>query len=229
MNEVDQTRAAYDKAAPSYDSDRYRKTVSQHQDRLEKEFLRRQIAPGGRVLEVGCGTGRITAILLEAAESVTAVDISRQMLNVLGEKLGEPGKLTVIQSDVFELLRHIKSADYDAVVCLRVLPHLRDLQMALEILRGAAVPRGQVLFDLWNEHSLLGVSRRLIGRKHRIPTFHYTYDHMLRKVGTSALEVRAQLPLWIYPPLGDIPLRRHHPSFLDRFAYSVVFDTRRID
>jgi len=39
-----------------------------------------QLLPGMRVLELGCGTGGITRLLLERGMSVTAVDISNQML-----------------------------------------------------------------------------------------------------------------------------------------------------
>ena len=58
--------------------------------------------PGAKVLEVGCGTGRVLRTLLETEALVTGVDISGEMLAVARAKLAnylETGQLTLLDHD----------------------------------------------------------------------------------------------------------------------------------
>lgn len=55
---------------------------------LVKNVLRRYIQPGGHILEIGPGAGRWTGVLLEMAESFTAVDIADSCVQVCKEKFG---------------------------------------------------------------------------------------------------------------------------------------------
>ena len=55
-----------------------------------------------KIIEIGCGTGRILDILLRKGCKVTGADISQEMLNKAYEKLGEwinTDKLTLINHD----------------------------------------------------------------------------------------------------------------------------------
>jgi hypothetical protein len=56
---------------------------------LERAFVLAQCSDG-HVLEIGTGTGRITAPLSAAARSVTAIDASAGMLSVLRGKVSHP-------------------------------------------------------------------------------------------------------------------------------------------
>ncbi len=53
------------------------------------------LAPGDRVLEVGAGTGQLTAALLDAGLVVTAIEPGATMRAMLTRKLGATGRLTV--------------------------------------------------------------------------------------------------------------------------------------
>ncbi len=58
--------------------------------------------PEAKVLEVGCGTGRVLRALLETGALVTGVDISREMLAVARAKLAnylETGQLRLLNHD----------------------------------------------------------------------------------------------------------------------------------
>jgi ubiquinone/menaquinone biosynthesis C-methylase UbiE len=227
VNEASRMKAAYDRLAGSYDEVRFRKRSRQHVDRLIRDFVCERIKPGRRVLELGCGTGRITSVLLEIAENVTAVDISYEMIRATRSKLGDLKALNLIQSDIFELEEHLPLQAFDAVVSLRLLPHIREIDRALGIITSFAAPGGHLLFDLWNSHSLLGLGRRLLGRKHVIPVFYHTYSEMLQLIESSGLEIECEMPLWIYPRVGRFSFDCiNHPIF-KRYARSLVFDTRK--
>jgi len=59
---------------------------------------------GGAVLELGCGTGRVTLPIAEAGLDVTGLDLSEAMLNVARHKArrlsASDGPLTLIQADM---------------------------------------------------------------------------------------------------------------------------------
>jgi ubiquinone/menaquinone biosynthesis C-methylase UbiE len=57
-------------------------------DSLIKNVLRRYIPPGGHVLEIGPGAGRWTGVLLEVADTFTAVDVAKSCIQVCQQKFG---------------------------------------------------------------------------------------------------------------------------------------------
>lgn len=59
-----------------------------------------EVAAGHRVLELGCGTGQVTALLVAAGAEVVAVDAVPGMLD--GARRRAPGA-TFIQGDVFDV------------------------------------------------------------------------------------------------------------------------------
>ncbi len=227
MDEITQIKQAYDRLATSFDSVRYRKESMRRHHQLECDFIRESIEPGSRILEVGCGTGRITSVLLEIAESVTAVDISGEMLDVLRSKVGRRNNLELIESDLFRLEKRLPLRTFDTIVCLHVLPHIRETSGALRTLSHFVSPGDQVIFDLWNDHSVLGLARKLLRRRHQILTFHHPHDQMLDLIQSAELDIRREMPLWRYPRLGRYSFDGLNHSVLRRFASSTVFDARK--
>jgi ubiquinone/menaquinone biosynthesis C-methylase UbiE len=48
------------------------------------------LGAGARVLEVGCGTGQLTAVLARSGFSLTAIDIGPSMVGTARSRLGDP-------------------------------------------------------------------------------------------------------------------------------------------
>lgn len=55
------------------------------------------------ILELMCGTGRISIPLIKEGYSLTCVDYSEEMLNVFRSKINEPEKVKIVCQDVCEL------------------------------------------------------------------------------------------------------------------------------
>lgn len=135
---------------------RYYRTVAdhierEHQDRADRSFWIRaseERAPGARVLEVGCGTGRVTALLAPRAGSVVAVDLSPDMLRRARERFGAASSVYLLRADVLALPL---GAAFDlAVAANGVFSHLlRDEQRlrALRQIRGRLRPGATLLVD----------------------------------------------------------------------------------
>jgi ubiquinone/menaquinone biosynthesis C-methylase UbiE len=78
-----------------------------------------QLEPGQRVLEIGCGTGSLTADLAGRAERVDAIDVSADMLAIARNKLGEKDLLDRVQftrMDALSLESAYEPGSFDWIV-----------------------------------------------------------------------------------------------------------------
>ena len=101
-----------------------------------------------RVLEVGCGTGRVTGLLAPRVRRVAAVDLSPDMLRRARRKFPPGGSVDLIRADVLRL--PLRGSFDLAVAANGVFSHLlRDGERlrALRQLRGRLRPGGTVLLD----------------------------------------------------------------------------------
>jgi ubiquinone/menaquinone biosynthesis C-methylase UbiE len=114
-------KAAYDRWATVYDSDR-----NPTRD-LNALALRRQgfDLRSGVVLEVGCGTGLNTAWLAERAHRVIGVDFSRGMLAGARRRISS-ANVRFVTADVTEPWS-FQGRTFDLVLANLVLEHVQDL------------------------------------------------------------------------------------------------------
>jgi ubiquinone/menaquinone biosynthesis C-methylase UbiE len=95
----------------------------------------RKFCPGWRdkkVLEIGCGTGRITESLARWGAHVTATDISKEMLQVARDRLNSQADVPTPEfrvMSVFECDLDLRSYDY--IVMVNVLGRLSDSARAI--------------------------------------------------------------------------------------------------
>lgn len=106
-----------------------------------------------QLLELACGTGRITSQLLKAGHWVTGVDQSEAMLQEARESLGSySGKLKLIAGD---MRTFTTTQRYDGIlsVCdgFNYLSELEELEAVLQRCKALCKPGGLILFDLSTE------------------------------------------------------------------------------
>ncbi|MGQ9733631.1 MAG: class I SAM-dependent methyltransferase [Candidatus Bipolaricaulia bacterium] len=132
----------YSELAESYD--RYRDlSPDALEDWLAVLIRWGRLSPGMRILDIGCGTGRLTIPLqqLTGAE-VFGLDLSREMLDQAKRKAGAEA-LHWVLGDAQALPFPGKSFDF-AFMCL-VLHHLEDKARALAEMARVLVPGGRGL------------------------------------------------------------------------------------
>lgn len=105
------------------------------QREIEYDYVCRYLEPGSRVLEVGCGNGFSTERFRELVGHVDAFDFAEKMIDRAREAFGETNN-RFIHDNVLDP-QHL-DADYDTVVCIRVLINLRDLEQQLIAIRNLA-------------------------------------------------------------------------------------------
>ncbi len=112
---------------------------------------------GLHVLEVGCGPGGLTHWLAEHGAVVTAMDVSREMIRLASERLGDRARL--LTADLSDSLTFAADASVDLVVASLVLHYLADWTAPLAEFHRVLAPGGTVVFSThhpamdWQLHS----------------------------------------------------------------------------
>jgi ubiquinone/menaquinone biosynthesis C-methylase UbiE len=142
---ADTTRRQYDRWAVVYDwvwSGYIRATT-------EALLAEAHLAPGERVLNVGCGTGGFEARVLAGRpeQPLTGVDLSEKMIALAREKTHRAPNARFVQADAHDL--PFADASFDAVVSASVLHYLAAPAAALGEMRRVARPGGRVVVLDW--------------------------------------------------------------------------------
>ena len=103
-----------------------------------------QLPTGARVLELGCGLGRFTELLLARGHHVTALDLSPALVERLEKTLASP-RLTVAAGRAEDLGRLV-TGTFDAVVGFFFLHHLEAPDEVLAAARSVLAPGGRLAF-----------------------------------------------------------------------------------
>ena len=99
---------------------------------------------GVSVLDLGCGTGKLTARILEAGHPVTAVDFSGQMLQAAAHNA--PGA-TFVQGELAKVPDLLAGQTFDCIIAVYALHHLPDAEKyaLLTALREHLNPEGVIV------------------------------------------------------------------------------------
>ncbi len=105
---------------------------------------------GASVLEVGCGAGRFTEILLDAGARVFACDLSGAVEANLANCGGAPGYF-VCQADVLSL--PVATGAFDFVIALGMIQHTPSPEATIAALAVAVRPGGHLVLDHYRTRS----------------------------------------------------------------------------
>ncbi|MFD3999846.1 class I SAM-dependent methyltransferase [Streptomyces rubiginosohelvolus] len=114
--------------------------------RGQAEMLATVIPDGAKVMDFGCGDGRVAIPMAALGFEVTAVDASHNMLDRLGER--DPD-VTTAQADADGIAGHLGRRRMDAVYTLAVLIHhsYQDCLHIIAKLRAATKLGGILVLD----------------------------------------------------------------------------------
>ena len=118
-----------------------------HRRALVREAL--AVAPGERVLDVGCGPGFYVAELLEVVGpegEVVGIDSSDSMLALAADRCAGHENAAFHEADATSL--PVEDRSFDAAVSVQVLEYVADIPAALAELRRALRPGGRLV--IWD-------------------------------------------------------------------------------
>ena len=141
---------------------------------------------GGRVLEIGCGSGYGTRLILDrfGAAAVDAVDLDPRAVTAAQRRLAVYGdRARVVVGNVTHLAEALNAADgrYDAVFDFAIIHHVEDWRAALAEVARVLRPGGRFFFD---EVTATALNR---------PTYRRLFDHP-RHDRFTAGDFLAELP-----------------------------------
>ncbi|MGW0736246.1 class I SAM-dependent DNA methyltransferase [Streptomyces sp. NPDC002851] len=176
------------------------------------DWLAESLAPGSRVLDVGCGTGMPTARrLADAGHSVVGVDLSGTMVELARKHVPE-GEFR--QGDLVELRPDGPggTGQFDGVACYFTLLMLERTEIpgALRTLRSLLRPGGLLSLSMV-EADLDGAPIPFLG--HTIRVSGYLRDELRQVVSAAGLEVVGEDAYAYAPASPDVP--PEHQLFLN--------------
>jgi SAM-dependent methyltransferase len=136
------------KPAMFANADAYQRFMGRYSDKLSHEFARAAgVAPGQKVIDVGCGSGALTVILAEivGAENVAGVDPSEPFVAEARARVpGADLRVGPAESLPFE------DATFDAAVSQLVFHFVQDPARSVAEMKRVTRPGGRVAACVWD-------------------------------------------------------------------------------
>lgn len=223
-------REHYSNAAnPNYEA-----RLARHSAQETAPFFLKELQPGMRVLDCGCGPGAITVGLAEAVApgDVVGVDIQQSQVD-MGRRLAVErgtGNVAFQQGSIYEL--PFPDASFDAVSAFHLLFHLREPMRALREMRRVLKPSGVIgirdpdgggsVFEPWSASAaaVFECNRRghefnggdpAFGRKQR----RLLYEAGFERVEGASVAVTSGTPAALEQLAEAICLRLTGPAYLE--------------
>ena len=163
-----------------YDEDS--RVESSRQGQLEylttMEYIHRHAPTGGKLLEVGAGTGRYSIALAREGFQVTAMELVAHNLQILLERGADEENLDAHQGDALDLSR-FPDDTFDMTLVLGPMYHLYDpddIQTAIREAIRVTKRSGVLLFAFLSVHAIMGTNY-LSGRLADGMGLNFTEDH----------------------------------------------------
>ncbi len=135
----------------------------EEREKVNRMLRKAQFREGMRIIEPGCGTGRLTSVLASTVGSggfVHAMDISPKMVEAARTRVGALSNVRLECASI-ESLSFVPQS-YDAVVCHNVFPHFDDKVAAVARLAAALKKGGSfVVLHFMNSEQINDLHRKV--------------------------------------------------------------------
>lgn len=147
--------------AETYDQKRFGGASGSWVNERELARVLAVLPPTGRILDLGCGTGRLSQRLIASGRDVVMLDASEAMLGRARLVANAPAVL----GDAFAL--PFAPGSFDAVVALRVAFHFAEFNTLLRSAAPLLRPGGRFVFDTyrWTPRAILALASKSWGGK----------------------------------------------------------------
>ena len=146
----------------------------------------KRIAPGGKILDIGCGVGDACELLCQHQLEVYGVDISEEAI-ILAQIRVPQGQFAHIEND--SALPYPNNF-FDAITCLGVLEHVLHPDVLLKECRRIIQTTGMAVFVVPNAWSSYFLFFSGTGQIYEKPRTLAEWSHLLRTNGFTIVETR---------------------------------------
>jgi SAM-dependent methyltransferase len=192
---LNKVRADYSRIAPDFSRTRQKYWE-------EMRGFAKRLGPGDRVLDLGCGNGRLYEVLKELSIDYLGVDNSPELIEFARKKWGENEKRKFLVGEATNLDWR-EGGKYNAVFMVAALHHIPGKEMRKRVFQNAAEilePGGFFIMTNWNlfEGKYPG----------------YILRNILRKiVGKGELDFMDALIPWKNAETGEVMAQRYVHAF----------------
>lgn len=108
------------------------------------------------MLDVACGTGWFAQLMSPFVDSITAIDIDNDMLNIAQNEVGAVENIRFVQADMLQLSPFYQQ--FELITCyldsLCFLEDLEEVSKAINEMYQCLTPGGVLLFDVWTPNQI---------------------------------------------------------------------------
>lgn len=186
-----------------------------HYERPALQALVGDVA-GKSVLDAGCASGENVAALLARGATVTAVDISSKMIQIVRERFGDA--VSAFVADLAQPLTHCKDASFDLVLSSLTMHYIEHWTPVLREFRRVLRPGGRVVFSTHHPEVTRGLvpdyfpktyvrdTWAIAGQTVSVAYWHRPLETMLAEIAASGLRLaRLREPRLAGSPPGFEP------------------------
>ena len=165
-------------AFPEYGEEEWKK--------LNRLFQYTGSLSGLKVLEPGCGTGRLTQVLAErvgAEGQVVALDISAKMVEAARNRLAAHENVVIHLSAIENL--SLEKDNFDLILCHQVFPHFEDKGRVLNLMTGGLKRKGKLIVFHFIDFARINDRHRKAGTavEHDMMPSRETMESLFREAG----------------------------------------------
>lgn len=178
--------------AETYDQKRFGGASGSWVNERELARVLAVLPPTGRILDLGCGTGRLSQRLVATGRDVVMLDSSEAMLGRARLVSHAPAVL----GDGFAL--PLAPASFDAVVALRVAFHFAEFDALLRSVAPLLRPGGRFVFDTyrWTPRAILALASKSWGGK----VFAHAPSSIRAAARAEGLQIAADESCFLFSP-----------------------------
>jgi malonyl-CoA O-methyltransferase len=152
---------------------------------LEKRPLLKMIGnvKNKKILDVGCGTGRITVRLLRRGAIVCGIDITKAMLEKAKKKvLKFKNRCELKLGSAYQI--PYPDAEFDVVVCSLVISHLKNLDKVVGEMARVLKPNGEIVISDMHPYGILflrwSTTFPTFGKFYKIKNYVHLFEDYLK-------------------------------------------------
>lgn len=136
-----QTRDGYNRIAAHF-------SLTRHKFWADGELFARYVNEGDRVLDAGCGTGRLAPFIIKKNAQYTGCDNAETIIDIAREQYADIGADFVV-ADITQL--PCKENTFDTVFCLAALHHIPSQELRITVMHELyRVAKKRVVLTVWN-------------------------------------------------------------------------------
>jgi 2-polyprenyl-3-methyl-5-hydroxy-6-metoxy-1,4-benzoquinol methylase len=150
------------------------------------------IAPfaGNRVLEIGAGIGNLTRNLCQKRKLYVATDVDHEYLEQLSKRFQHRPAVHVRRLNAEDPREYSEYREqFDTVICLNVLEHLKDDRAVLHSIGGVLQPGGTLILLVPNDPAAFGTLDEAIGHYRR-----YTREGLATLLAQCGFDLVQMIP-----------------------------------